>query len=137
MKIFSLFLIAFMSLSTFAEKSPFTYIEFGQFPGRGDFIQAENPDYLDENYTNLVIAINGVETQKIIDDTKKLYGSDYKCRLAEHFTETLEDIGMNIGDAVHLTVYLLDGGHQVIQVPNVELTEDNLLSVQFETNFCQ
>ena len=136
MKILSLLFLVILNTSAFAEKTPFTYIEFGQFPGRGEFIQIENSDFLNDNMTNLLLAVNGVSTQEIINQTRARYGEAFRCRIAEHFTETLTELGIPFDEAVDLRVYLLDGGHQVIELTGIPLTEDNFLTVQFETNFC-
>lgn len=120
-----------------AARSPFTNIKFGEFQGRGEFIQVENEDYLDNSTINLLMAINGVATQDLIDHTRALHGENWKCRIAEFLPQTLTEMGVSVGDTVDLSIYLMNRGHQIIEVSNVPMTEDNLLFLQFETNFCR
>jgi hypothetical protein len=43
---------------------------------------------------------------------------------------------VTIRETVKLKLYLFDRGHEVIEVNNVPVTEENLDEIQFETNFC-
>jgi hypothetical protein len=135
-----LVILAIFSLSPAiiaAEKSPFTNIGFGWFPGRGDFIKVENYEYMTEDKTHFLIQVEGMDYKEIIKKTKAMYGKKYKCRLAEHFVATMAELGIQIGDTVNLQVYLFNGGHQTLDLKDVPVTEENLLDIQFETNFCK
>lgn len=135
-----LVLLATLSLSPLsfgAERSPFTKIGFGWFPGRGDFIKVENYEFMNEDKTHFLIQVEGMDYKDIIKKTKAMYGKDYKCQLAEHFVETMGALGITIGDTVNLQVYLFNGGHQTLDLKDVPVTEENLLDIQFETNFCK
>jgi len=135
----SILALAFLITATVgaAERSPFTNIDFGLFLGWGDFIKVENYDYFDEDKTHFVVEVNGKGYKEIIKEAKALYGKKYKCRLAEHFVETMSELGVTIGETVDLKLYLFDRGHEVIEVKGVPATVSNLDEIQFETNFCR
>ena len=120
-----------------SERSPFTNINFGLFLGWGNFIKVENPDFFDADKTHYLIEVNGKDYKDILKEAKSLYGDQYKCQLAEHFVETMGKIGVTVGNTVDLKLYLFDGGHDVIELKNVPVTEENLEEIQFETNFCE
>lgn len=119
------------------ERSPFTNIGFGIFLGWGNFIKVENYNYFNEDKTHFIVEINGKGYKEIIKEAKELYGSKWKCQMAEHFVETMGALGVTIGETVDLKLYLFDGGHEVIEVNNVPVTVENLEEIQFETNFCE
>lgn len=137
MKILSLILATLFVFNLHAEeRSPFTNIGYGAFMGWGNFIKVQNPDYINEDKTHFLIEVNGKEYKEIIKETKAIHGKKWKCRLAEHFVETMGEIGITVGDTVNLKLYVFDGGHEVIDLQGVPVTEDNLAEIQFETNFC-
>lgn len=137
-------LLAFALLMSFvagpsvfaAERSPFTNIGFGVFLGWGNFIKVENYEFFDEDKTHFIVEINGKGYKEIIKEAKALYGSKWKCQMAEHFVETMAALGVTVGDTVDLKLYLFDWGHEVIELKGVPVTEENLMDIQFETNFC-
>ncbi len=130
-------LFGLLSGNSFArERSPFTNIDFGLFLGWGNFIKVENWELFDEDKTHFLVEVNGKGYKEIIKEAKALYGSKWKCRMAEHFVETMADLGVTVGETVDLKLYLFDRGHEVIEVKDVPVTEENLLDIQFETSFC-
>jgi hypothetical protein len=138
MKIVSLIFATLFVFNLHAgERSPFTNIDFGLFMGWGDFIKVENPDYINSEKNHFLIEVNGKDYKDILKETKTLYGKKYKCRLAEHFVQTMKEVGIEVGDTVDLKVYVFDGGHEVKELKAVPVTEDNLAEIQFETNFCK
>ncbi len=138
MKILSLILATAFVFNVHAEeRSPFTNIGFGLFMGWGDFIKVENPDYINEDKNHFLIEVNGKDYKDILKEVKAIHGKKYKCRLAEHFVESMKEIGITVGDTVDLKLYVFDGGHELIELKGVPVTEDNLAEIQFETNFCK
>ena len=140
MKLMISSLVLLLALSTAAfgqERSPFTNIDFGLFMGWGNFIKVENPAYFDNSKTHFLIEVNGKGYKEIIKEAKAKYGKGYQCQLAEHFIATMNDLGVAVGQTVDLKLYLFDGGHGVIEVKDVPVTEANLDEIQFETNFCE
>lgn len=131
------FLISAISFANANERSPFTNISFGLFAGWGNFIKVENYNYFDEDKTHFITEINGKGYKEIIKEAKDLYGRDWKCRMAEHFVETMAALGVTVGETVDLRLYLFDGGHQQIYVEDVPVTEENLEEIKFETNYCK
>ena len=127
--------LASASLSA-SERSPFTNVDFGLFLGWGNFIKVENIDLFDSGKTHFITEINGKGYKEIISEAKSLYGSNWKCRFAEHFVETMGELGVSIEATVDLKLYLFDGGHEVIELSDVPVTQENLEEIQFETNFC-
>ncbi|MEC7278055.1 MAG: hypothetical protein VXV96_17165 [Bdellovibrionota bacterium] len=127
-----------LASSTFAqERSPFTNIDFGLFLGWGNFIKVQNWDYFDEDKTHFLIEVNGKGYKEIISEAKALYGNSWKCQMAEHFVETMSALGVEVKETVDLKLYLFDGGHEVISLKDVPVTEENLEEIQFETNHCK
>jgi len=119
------------------ESTPFTYIKFGWMPVRGDYIQVKNPEFFDEEKTHFLIEVEGVDYKDIIKQAKALYGKNYKCRIAEHFTETMRAIGINVTDKVDLKLYLFDWGHKVFDLKDIPSTEDNVYEIQFsDEQYC-
>lgn len=136
--IFTIFLALLSPLQVIAsERSPFTNIGFGWFPGRGDFIKVSHYDLMDEGKTHFLIKVQGLDYQDIISQTKAKYGKGYKCRLAEHFVETMGELGITVGETIDIQVYLFNGGHQTLDLKDVPVTEENLIDIKFETNFCK
>lgn len=134
--IMTIFGILLVSGAQAQERTPFTNMDFGLFLGWGNFIKVENIDYFDEDKTHFIVEINGKGYKEIIKEAKALYGKAWKCQMAEHFVETMAALGVTIGETVNLKLYLFDRGHEVIEVNNVPVTEENLDEIQFETNFC-
>ena len=128
--------VLFLSNAQTTERSPFTNIDFGLFLGWGNFIKVENYQHFKEDKTHFLVEVNGMEYKEIIAQAKDRYGDAWKCRMAEHFVETMSDLGVIIGETVDLKLYLFDGGHEVIQVDDVPVTYSNLEEVRFLTNFC-
>lgn len=138
MKRLVLIFTLFLSLNALAtERSPFTNIEFGLFAGWGNFIKVQNPSHLDENRSHFLLEVNGKGYKEILKEAKELYGKSFKCRLAEHFVESMGDLGVEIKETVDLKLYIFDGGHEVITAENVPVTVENLEEIQFETNHCK
>lgn len=134
--VIALALFSFIGSIQAQERSPFTNIGFGLFLGWGNFIKVENYNYFREDKTHFIVEVNGKGYKEIIKEAKDLYGKKWKCQMAEHFVETMAALGVTIGDTVDLKLYLFDGGHEVIEVNDVPVTEENLEEIQFETNFC-
>lgn len=135
--LFTLIFCALCATSAQAgERSPFTNIDFGLFLGWGNFIKVENYQHFNENKTHFLVEVNGMEYKEIIAQAKDRYGDAWKCRMAEHFVETMGDLGVIIGETVDLKLYLFDGGHEVIWAKDVPVTESNLEEIKFLTNFC-
>lgn len=137
-------LTLFMALSihtSFAEElveaTPFTNIKFGWMLGKGDYIEVQNLDFFDEDKRHFLIEVNGREYKDIIKETKAIYGSKYKCMIAEHFTEAMNAIGVNVTDKVDLKLYLFSWGHKLIDIKDVPSTEDNIFEVQYNTSYCE
>ncbi|MCF8060049.1 MAG: hypothetical protein K9K67_12180 [Bacteriovoracaceae bacterium] len=134
--IVTIFSILLVPSTQAQERSPFTNIDFGLFLGWGNFIKVENVDLFDEDKTHFIVEINGKGYKDIIKEAKDLYGKNWKCQMAEHFVETMGALGVTVGETVNLKLYLFDRGHEVIEVNNVPVTEENLEEIKFETNFC-
>ncbi|MBK24385.1 MAG: hypothetical protein CME70_10345 [Halobacteriovorax sp.] len=138
MKSIALIITSLLVLSAQAgERSPFTNIEFGLFAGWGKFIKVQNPERFNAEKSHFLIEVNGKGYKEILKEAKELHGKNYKCRLAEHFVETMGELGVKIEDTVNLKLYLFDGGHEVITLNDVAVTEENLEEIQFETNYCK
>ena len=136
-KIFILFIIlTIVSPLSAKERSPFTNINFGLFLGWGNFIKVENYEYFREDKTHFLVEVNGKDYKDIIKETKQIYKEKWKCQLAEHFIETMNKLGVPIGEKVDLKLYLFDGGHEVISVKDIPVTFENLEEIQFETDHC-
>lgn len=119
-----------------AERSPFTNISFGVVFGWGDFIKVENPQFFDSKKTTYLIEVDGKEYKDIIKEAKAIHGSKWKCRMAEHFVETMSEVGVVIRETVNLKLYLFDWGHEVFEVNNIPVTEMNAAFIKARTNFC-
>lgn len=127
----------FLALNAAAtERSPFTNIDFGLFAGWGNFIKVQNPGFFDQDRSHFLLEVNGKGYKEILKEAKELYGKKFKCRLAEHFVESMGELGVKIEDTVNMKLYIFDGGHEVITVKDVPVTEANLEEIQFETNHC-
>lgn len=139
-KIFMVLLIMFSLNALAQERSPFTNINFGSFIGWGDYIKVENPYYFpdDADKELFLIEVNGLEYKEIIKKSKKKHGKDnWKCRMAEHFVETMKELGVVVGQTVDLKLYEFGWSHKTFEVKDVPVTAANLDEIQFETNFCQ
>jgi hypothetical protein len=138
MKRIILLVTLFLSLNAVAtEKSPFTNIDFGLFAGWGKFIKVQNPNFFDQDRSHFLLEVNGKGYKEILKEAKELYGKNFKCRLAEYFVQSMGELGVKIESTVNLKLYIFDGGHEVITVENVPVTEENLEEIQFETNHCK
>jgi hypothetical protein len=127
--------LAFSSVQA-EERTPFTNIDFGLFLGWGNFIKVENYQYFKEDKTHFLVEVNGMEYKEIIRQAKDLFGDAWKCQMAEHFVESMGDLGVIIGETVDLKLYLFDGGHEVVWVKDVPVTSANLEEIKFLTDFC-
>ncbi|GEM_PF-1583732 len=141
MNILLAFLVTFSMHTVFAEDlieaTPFTKIKFGWMLGKGDYIEVENPDYFDEGKRHFLIEVEGKDYKDIIKETKAIYGSNYKCMIAEHFTEAMNAIGVKVTDKVDLKLYLFSWGHKLIDIEDVPSTEDNIYEIQYNTKYCE
>ncbi len=138
MKKLVLIFTLFLSLNALAtERTPFTSIDFGIFAGWGNFIKVQNPSHFNGDKSHFLLEVNGKGYKDILKEAKELYGKDFKCRLAEHFVESMGELGVLIDQTVNLKLYIFDGGHEVITVENVPVTAENLEEIQFETNHCK
>jgi hypothetical protein len=86
--------------------------------------------------THYLIEVEGKGYKEILSEVRAIHGDNYKCRLAEHFVETMAEIGIKTGDTINLKLYTFKG-HKQFYVNNVPVTEDNLAEIQFETNHCR
>ncbi|PIK16000.1 hypothetical protein [Halobacteriovorax sp. JY17] len=140
MKILLALLITLSALPTLAQvepvATPFTYIKFGSLLGR-DFIEVRNPDYIDTSKVHYLVEVEGRTDKEILAAAKALYGKDYKCMLAEHFTEAMHAIGINVTDKVDMQLYLFSWGHKTFDLEDVPSTEDNVYEIQFsDERYC-
>ncbi|WP_372653733.1 hypothetical protein [Halobacteriovorax sp.] len=119
------------------EATPFTNIKFGWMLGKGDYIEVQNPDFFDEDKRHFLIEVEGKGYEDIIKETKAIYGSNYKCMIAEHFTEAMNAIGVNVTDKVDLKLYLFSWGHKLFDIEDVPSTEDNIYEVQYNSTYCE
>lgn len=120
----------FLSPAIFANqaKSPFTDMQFGWIPIRGDFIAITIPGGLiDNSKTHYLIEVEGMDYKDVIAQAKAKYGKDaYKCQLARNFVATMADLGVLIhDDKVNLTLYEFSWSHKVFPLNDVPLTERN------------
>ena len=119
------------------ERSPFTDIKFGWIIGRGDFIKVTN-DLINPDKTHYLIQVEGVDYKDIIKAVRSKYGKkNYKCRMSEHFVETMAAVGIEIGETVDLQLYAFDGGHKVFDLKDVPVTQENLEMIMFERSYCE
>ncbi len=137
-KFLACFLMIFFMQVTLAKKSPFTNMEFGSFAGRGEFIKIEIEGTLEPSVTYLLLEVNGVTTNELLAHARSKYASNYKCVIAEKLPTLLSELGVinSSEDIVDLKLYLLNRGHQVKDFYDVPMTEENLLLLQFERNYC-
>lgn len=118
------------------ESTPFTYIKFGSLLGR-NFIEVRNPEYIDESKTHYLVEVEGVSDKEILAQTKAIYGDNYKCMIAEHFSEAMAAIGINISDKVDMQLYLFNWGHKTFDLEDVPSLEDNVYEIQFsDERYC-
>ena len=140
MKILLVLIATLSTIPSFAqlapESTPFTYIKFGSMLGR-DFIEVRNPDYIDESKTHYLVEVEGVTDKEILTQTKALYGDNYKCMIAEHFSEAMAAIGINISDKVAMQLSLFNWGHRTFDLEDVPSLEDNVYAIQFsDDSYC-
>lgn len=120
-----------LSSSAFAQAqktlSPFTDMQFGWIPIRGDFIEITIPKRLDNSKTHYLIEVEGMDYKDILAQAKARYGKDkYKCQLSRKFVETMADLGVVItDDKVNLKVYQFSFSHKLFDLEDVVLTERN------------
>lgn len=107
--------------------SPFTDMQFGWFPVRGDFIEVSIPKRIDNSKTHFLIEVEGMDYKDIIAQAKARYGKDkYKCQLSRKFVETMADLGVIIsGDKVNLRLYEFSWSHKQFFLNDIDLTERN------------
>lgn len=129
--IISILLITFCFLgSAFAQNqktlSPFTDMQFGWIPIRGDFIEITIPKRLDNSKTHYLIEVEGMDYKDILAQAKARYGKNkYKCQLSRKFVETMGDLGVLIDDKVNLKVYQFSFSHEVFDLRDVILSVRN------------
>lgn len=125
--------------STFAnqpERSPFTSVSYGVVFGWGDFIQVKNSKYWDASKMTYVTGVDGKDYKDIIKELKDIHGKKWKCRFANHFVESMSEVGVVVGETVNLQIYLFSFGHEVIEVNNVPTTVLNARRVAATNNYC-
>jgi hypothetical protein len=107
--------------------SPFTDMQFGWIPIRGDFIEITIPKRIDNSKTHYLIEVEGMDYKDILAQAKQKYGKDaYKCQLSRKFVETMADLGVIIqNDKVNLRIYEFSWSHKVFDLKDVVLSERN------------
>lgn len=107
-------------------KSPFTDVQFGWFPVRGDYIAISIPKLIDNSKTHFLIEVEGMDYKDILAQAKAKYGKDqYKCQIARNFVATMADLGVIIGDSVNLMLYEFSWSHRKFALADVPLTVKN------------
>lgn len=125
--VLSLTLISCLSFAE--EKSPFTDIFYDAAPSVKVQIDGE---------IRYLLSVNGVKREEIIQRCEATYAADCACMFAEKFTETMNTIGLPVGEQVELRLYKLED-HSISTVQQnvtVENMDELRLNREMRNELC-